>query len=195
MNRTLPIAALLTFLACEPAPEAAEDTANATAAGDAPASPTDRAGDAATRPGATAMLADSAGREVGRATLTAADGAVRVEVRAQGMAPGEHGVHVHAVGQCDADTGFESAGDHLNPADAQHGLENPQGPHMGDLPNLVVAEDSTGTLQYASPVLVMDSVLDGDGGALVVHAQADDQTTDPGGGSGDRIACGEFGRS
>ena len=96
------------------------------------------------------------------------------------------------VGRCDAPA-FESAGEHLNPAGAQHGLDNPAGPHMGDLPNLTVGTDSTGHL-VASATLADSSVFDADGSALVVHADPDDQRTDPSGNSGGRIACGVLSR-
>ena len=139
--------------------------------------------------GASATLRDLQGRDVGSATFSQADGGIGLEVRATGLAPGEHGIHIHMVGQCDAASAFASAGEHVNPTGAQHGLANPAGPHLGDLPNLIVAADSSGTLSGAS-MLAMDSLFDADGSALVIHAQRDDQTTDPSGDSGDRIACG-----
>ena len=144
---------------------------------------------AAPAAGGRATLTDAQGREVGTATLTQANGGVGVEVRVAGIAPGDHGIHIHMVGQCDAASRFESAGEHLNPTGAQHGIENPAGPHMGDLPNLTVGADSTATLTQATPIAV-DSLFDADGSAVVIHTGADDQRTDPSGNSGDRIACG-----
>src|SRR5690606_25247521 len=91
---------------------------------------------------------------------------------------------------------FESAGDHFNPTNAQHGLQNPQGPHAGDLENLEVETDdgtARGTRRSSLITLVPgqpNSLLDADGPALVVHANADDYTSQASGGSGDRIACG-----
>ncbi|HEX6642150.1 MAG TPA: superoxide dismutase family protein [Thermoanaerobaculia bacterium] len=149
--------------------------------------------DAATANG-RATLTDAQGREVGTATLAPANGGLGIEVRVAGIAPGDHGIHVHTVGQCDAASAFESAGAHLNPAGAQHGLDNPAGPHMGDLPNLTVGADSAGTLTQATPIAA-DSLFDADGSALVIHAQRDDQRTDPSGDSGDRIACGVIERA
>ncbi|HEX6590021.1 MAG TPA: superoxide dismutase family protein [Longimicrobiales bacterium] len=143
---------------------------------------------------ATATLQDSTGTQVGTVTLTAsADSGVAIAAQVRGVAPGEHGIHVHMVGQCDPATGFESAGAHLNPTNMQHGLENPNGPHLGDMPNLTVANDSTGTVSFTNAQLRLGqggNLLDADGAAIVVHASADDQRTDPSGNSGARVACG-----
>src|SRR5688500_15211826 len=143
---------------------------------------------------ATAALQDTAGNELGTVTITAAsDSGVSITGQLRGIAPGEHGIHIHMIGQCDPATGFESAGEHLNPTNRQHGLENPNGPHLGDLPNLTIASDSTGRVSATSAGVRLGqggNLLDADGAAIVVHANADDQTTDPSGNSGARVACG-----
>jgi superoxide dismutase, Cu-Zn family len=147
---------------------------------------------------ALATLQDSSGAQVGTARFAVADGGVEVQVQVNGLPPGMHGLHIHTTGRCEpTDTAFSSAGGHLNPSDRQHGLENPAGPHAGDLPNLDIGDDGGGTLtatalrDVADPMAVL---LDADGAALVVHANADDQRTDNGpqgpGNSGARIACG-----
>ncbi len=143
---------------------------------------------------ATATLQDTAGNQVGSVTLTAsADSGVAIAAQVRGIAPGEHGIHIHMVGQCDAATGFESAGEHLNPTNRQHGLENPNGPHLGDMPVLTVGSDSTGSVSFTNAQLRLGqggNLLDADGASVVVHAQTDDQRTDPSGNSGARVACG-----
>lgn len=143
---------------------------------------------------ATAALQDAAGNQLGTITITASgDSGVSVTGRLRGIAPGEHGIHIHMVGQCDPATGFESAGEHLNPTNRQHGLENANGPHLGDLPNLTVANDSTGRVDATNAGIRLGqggNLLDADGAAIVVHANPDDQTTDPSGNSGARVACG-----
>ncbi|HEY0971664.1 MAG TPA: superoxide dismutase family protein [Gemmatimonadales bacterium] len=140
----------------------------------------------------TAMMRDASGRELG--TLMLADAATGITVTGQltGLPPGERAIHVHTIGQCEAPA-FTSAGGHWNPTNRQHGTENPQGPHHGDMLNITVGADSTvnvnvttqgGTLHQA------DALMDADGAAVVIHAGPDDYRTDPAGNAGDRIACG-----
>jgi Cu-Zn family superoxide dismutase len=140
---------------------------------------------------ATAMLATATGTPVGRATATDVAGGVRFTIDAMAMPPGTHGAHVHMVGRCDAPD-FASAGGHWNPTAMKHGAMNPQGPHQGDLPNLVIANDGRGTIAATIPGATLAALMDADGAAMVVHAQPDDLKTDPSGNSGGRIACGVF---
>jgi Cu-Zn family superoxide dismutase len=143
-----------------------------------------------------ADLRDANGATMARATLEQADGAVRVRIAAAGLAAGTYGAHIHMTGRCDA-PGFESAGAHWNPTGHQHGSENPQGPHLGDLPNLAVAADGTGEISFDIAGATLRGgnhpVLDDDGAAIIVHADPDDYRTDPSGNSGARIACGVAG--
>lgn len=140
---------------------------------------------------ATATLAKADGSAAGSAVATATPEGVQVKVNVTGISPGDHGVHVHMTGKCDA-PGFTTAGGHWNPGSTRHGLDNPQGAHAGDMPNLVVGADGTGTLTFTLRSGTMAQLLDADGSAFVVHAGKDDQKTDPSGNSGDRIACGVF---
>ena len=142
-------------------------------------------------PVASAELQTADGTNVGTVRITNVDGGLMLNLTAQGLPPGEHGVHVHMTGSCEAPD-FKSAGGHWNPAGKQHGLENPEGQHAGDMPNLVVGEDGTGSLEYALKGGNAEELLDSDGSAFVIHAGKDDQATDPSGDSGDRIACGVF---
>jgi len=109
-----------------------------------------------------------------------------------GISPGEHAFHVHAIGKCDPPD-FKSAGAHFNPDETKHGLMNPEGPHAGDMPNLHVPESGKLSIEVLNPLVTLRqdrALLDEDGSALVIHAGADDYTTDPAGNAGDRIACG-----
>jgi Cu-Zn family superoxide dismutase len=141
---------------------------------------------------ATVRFVDAQGRSVGSAVVTEAEQGVRINVNVRGLPPGTHGIHVHENGACDP-PGFTTAGAHYNPTGRQHGLENPQGPHLGDLPNLIVGADGAGELEAVSTTLTLrrdNSLLKPGGTALVIHAAADDGRTDPSGNSGARIACG-----
>ena len=141
---------------------------------------------------AVATLHTANGADVGRATATEVAGGLRFTIEATGLPAGTHGAHVHTIGHCDAPD-FTTAGGHWNPTSMKHGSMNPQGPHEGDLPNLVVGTDGRGTVGITIPGATMAGLLDADGSALVVHANPDDLMTDPSGNSGARIACGVFG--
>ena len=138
--------------------------------------------------GAPMPLVNASGQSIGTVRAWQTSGGVSFRISATGLPHGVHGLHVHAVGRCDPPD-FKSAGAHWNPAGKQHGMNNPAGPHAGDLPNVEVAANgvlnATVTLAGAS----MASLLDADGAALVLHATADDYKTDPSGNSGARIAC------
>ena len=146
---------------------------------------------------AVAYLLDSLGREVGQVRLTETPGTpgVRYTITVErGASTGQHGVHFHGVGVCDASGAFASAGGHFNPAGKHHGLFSPDGPHAGDLEALTV--DSFGHSSFTATTTRItlspgpSSLLDADGSAVVLHALPDDQRTDPSGSSGARIACG-----
>jgi len=141
---------------------------------------------------AVANLQTADGQPAGTATATASGDQVMIALDVRGLPPGEHGVHVHTTGACEAPT-FQSAGGHWNPNNQTHGLEDPEGQHAGDMPNLTVGEDGTGTLEYTlEGGATFEGLMDADGSAFMVHAMRDDQATDPSGDSGDRIACGVF---
>jgi Cu-Zn family superoxide dismutase len=142
---------------------------------------------------ATADIQDVAGNVIGVATFTEEAEGVRIVVNVTGLeGGGGRGIHIHEVGSCTPD--FGAAGEHFNPTGAQHGLDNPSGPHAGDLPNLEVAEDGSAAYEAVNSLITLsegpNSILDADGSALIIHSDRDDQMTDPTGNSGMRIACG-----
>ncbi|MES2989593.1 MAG: superoxide dismutase family protein [Pseudomonadota bacterium] len=140
---------------------------------------------------AQADLMKADGTPIGTGIAEEIDGDIRVIVEVKGMAEGVHGVHIHAVGKCEAPD-FASAAGHWNPTTHQHGKENPAGPHMGDLPNLQLDKNGRDQITFTLKGTTLASMLDADGAALVVHAGPDDYKTDPSGNSGGRIACGVF---
>ena len=142
---------------------------------------------------ATTQLLGANGELRGIARLEQRPAGTQVTVAVEGMAPGTYGVHLHAVGKCDAPD-FKSAGGHFNPTMKQHGHDNPMGAHEGDLPNVVVGANGRGSFVEQLTDLTLTGgtapLLDADGAAVVVHAGPDDYKTDPAGNSGNRIACG-----
>ena len=145
--------------------------------------------DAAT---ARADLKEAGGVKVGEASLQDTPQGVKISATFTDLPAGEHAFHVHAVGRCEPP--FESAGGHFNPTNRQHGRDNPQGPHAGDMPNLQVTDRKAATIEVVVRDVSLESgpnrLLDGDGASLVVHERADDYVTDPAGNAGARIACG-----
>lgn len=142
---------------------------------------------------AKAILKDTNSREVGRATLTESPGGVRIQLDLRGLPPGVHACHIHGAGQCDPPD-FKSAGGHFNPDARKHGRKNPEGPHAGDLPNILVGSEGAASVEFLAQGVTLGpreySLLKPGGTSLVIHASADDDVTDPAGNAGARIACG-----
>ena len=145
------------------------------------------------KPTAKADLWNAKGDKVATATLKEAKGGVAIAVQATGLPEGIHAFHIHAVGKCDAPD-FKTAGGHFNPESKKHGLKNPEGPHAGDMPNITVNAKGQGKAKVVNTRVALgegaNSLFHEGGTALVIHAQADDDMTDPAGNAGDRIACG-----
>jgi Cu-Zn family superoxide dismutase len=148
---------------------------------------------------AHATIHNIAGAEVGSAKLVQKrDGTVEVRIDTDGLAPGFHGFHVHAVGSCDAAASFTTAGGHFNPTGHVHGH------HAGDLPLLYVDANGVGWARFTTDSFAVADLLDADGSALIIHADPDnyaniparyaaagpDATTLATGDAGGRVACG-----
>jgi len=140
---------------------------------------------AAAQNGATVEMKNGQGQSVGTATLSSAkDGGVSVALDLKNLTPGRHALHFHQTPSCEGPA-FTSAGGHYNPENKKHGLQNPEGPHAGDMNNFTVLKDGTAKTTVVAPHMKM-----GVAAALVVHAGVDDLKTDPAGNAGDRVACG-----
>ncbi len=177
MTRFLPAIAL--GLGCTlAAPSLAQTTAPATPA--APAT-------------VESPIVNGKGEPIGKITLR--DGAsvlvVRLAIQPGGLPPGWHGIHFHAVGDCSDTEKFEKSKAHVNHDQSKHGLLNPDGPDEGDLPNVFANADGSVNAEVSSetPLTGEGGLKDGDGSALIIHANEDDHSTQPIGGAGPRLAC------
>lgn len=169
--------ALVTVAGCATSGSSA-GTAASTSASTSPAS-------------ARAVMRDQGGRELGTLTLSESGQGFVITGTLQHLSPGTHGIHIHTTGACAGN--FASAGGHWNPTGRQHGFENPMGPHLGDMQNIIAGADSTAEVAVNNRGGLLrgpGGLLDGDGAAIVVHAGPDDYRSDPAGNSGARIACG-----
>ena len=121
---------------------------------------------------------------------------VQITVMVNGLTPGQHGVHLHAVGKCTPD--FAAAGGHFDPGPAGNPDPDANHPyHMGDIPNLEVDANGRGTLRAATTRVTLSdgplSLFDSDGSAIIIHGNPDQMKTgEPKSGvsGGPRVACG-----
>jgi superoxide dismutase, Cu-Zn family len=147
---------------------------------------------------AVADILDLNGAVIGQASFKQGPQGVLIDVTTRGLTPGKHGLHFHAVGQCDAAGKFTSAQHHMGLDTKPHGLLNPKGHHAGDLQNLFVGADGVGVGEfYSSDVQISGKaskgkmlLLDNDGSTLIIHEKADNGFDQPSGGAGGRAACG-----
>jgi Cu-Zn family superoxide dismutase len=144
---------------------------------------------------ATADLRSASGESIGSATFTQAADELLISIafRNRTALVGSHAIQIHSVGRCDA-PGFDSAGPIFDPTRKSHGLLNPDGPMVGDLPNLVIGPAGVGVYNLTAPLATLKpgptSLLGGNGTSLVIFDQPDDDKTQPEGNAGQRIACG-----
>lgn len=156
--------------------------------------------------GATARadLISVNGDVIGTVNLVQGPGGVLVQVQAEMLAPGGHAFIVHEIGKCTPN--FDAAGDHFDPASAEHGFIHsswkggePLGAHGGDLPNIYAAGDGTARADFFTDGISLDiggarSIFDSDGSAIVIYEKPDAYEEEESE-AGERIACGVIQRS
>lgn len=140
----------------------------------------------------TAPIINNAGKQIGTVAVEAASGGVLVTVQVSELKPGYHGMHFHEKGDCSDHAVFQASGPHVG-HEKPHGFLHPEGPHAGNLPNLIVADNGSTTVELYSTLVNLgkepDNLIDADGSALIIHENRDDHKTQPIGGSGARVAC------
>jgi superoxide dismutase, Cu-Zn family len=138
-------------------------------------------------------LNDAKGQSVGTALISPSGKGVKVKLNLHGLPAGEHALHFHQNATCEAPA-FTTAGGHFNPEKKHHGLQNPEGPHAGDMQNFTVTAKGTAKATIMDPNVTLgdgpDSLFTNGGTALMIHEKADDMKSDPAGNAGARIACG-----
>lgn len=137
-------------------------------------------------------LKDAQGKDVGSILIWDQGSGVALQLNLHDLTPGEHALHFHAVPKCEGPD-FKSAGGHFNPENKKHGFDSPEGHHAGDMKNFTVGADGKAKAKLEDADVTLKAgphSLLPNGGAIVVHAKADDYKTDPSGNSGDRVACG-----
>lgn len=141
-----------------------------------------------------AQLIGAHGKPIGTVVIRGSANAtiVRITVEPGGLTPGWHGVHFHMTGDCSDVGEFMRARGLVDHVVKSHGLLHPAGPQEGDLPNIYANPDGSANAEMSSHAVRMlgqTGLVEGDGSALVIHAQEDDHTSQPLGNSGARVAC------
>lgn len=155
---------------------------------------------AAAHEAASAELRTADGAHAGEVRFEQVEHGVVIEADLRGLPEGGHGFHIHERGACDA-PGFKSAGGHFAPQNKKHGYDAPGGYHAGDLPNIYAGADGSAHAAFFSPLISLapnegngqmtaHPLLDRNGSAIIIHAQADDYRATPADSTGARIACG-----
>ena len=138
-----------------------------------------------------AILVDAFGKTAGTATFQKTARGMLIRVDATGLSEGWHGLHLHSVGDCtDHLDHFAKSGGHAANAGQEHGYFAANGPHSGDLPNILARLDGHAIAEFYTEGMGFETLQDADGAALMIHAGPDDYTSQPAGNSGERVACG-----
>lgn len=132
---------------------------------------------------------------VGTATFIEQAEGVKIKIKIEGLEPGFHGAHIHEFPLCEGPS-FASSGNHFNPEGKKHGLMNPEGAHLGDLPNVEADESGLVEAELLAPEATLlegkNSFLKDEGVSFIITAEQDDGMSQPSGDSGERLICGKL---
>src|SRR4051794_30200750 len=117
------------------------------------------------------MVHDAAGAMLGTLSVQDTKAGLVITGTLTGLPAGTHGIHIHETGKCDAP--FTTAGGHLNTGKKSHGFMSAEGWHDGDMMNIETPATGPTTVNIMAPGVKLASVMDADGGAIVVHAMKD----------------------
>jgi Cu-Zn family superoxide dismutase len=194
IKTALILSSACTLLACTPSPAPEADTSMTETMTQAEVMP-----DSTAMPEIEAVVRDikrADGTTLGTVSLMElAKAGTEVTISISGLdGAGTHAIHFHEIGLCEA-PGFTSSGGHFNPTNVAHGTMSSDGPHAGDMMNIEVADDGSGTLTIINERVSINgdfglsTLNDDDGTALIIHEKADDYKTQPTGAAGGRIGC------
>lgn len=142
---------------------------------------------------AVAVIEPTSGNDVhGVVRFSQTEQGIRIVADLEGLTPGKHGFHIHEYGDCSAPDG-SSAGGHFNPGHHRHGGPDDAERHAGDFGNIVADEEGKAHWERVDNHISFQGDTSILGRAVIVHADADDLTSQPSGNAGKRVACGVIG--
>jgi Cu-Zn family superoxide dismutase len=142
---------------------------------------------------AVAVMHPTEGNEVsGTVHFTKTENGIRVVADINGLTPGEHGFHIHSLGDCSA-ADASSAEGHFNPGNKPHGAPTDTERHAGDLGNLNADDNGNAHYDWEDDILSFSGAYSIIGRSVIIHSGQDDLQSQPTGNSGARVACGVIG--
>lgn len=140
------------------------------------------------------IIAKNDSKIKGTVSFTQEGSQVKMEVKASGLTPGEHAIHLHQNADCSA-ADASSAGGHWNPAQQDHGKWEGEHFHMGDIGNMTADAEGNVDFSFSTDkwcIGCSDSLKDILNKSVIIHAKADDFVSQPSGAAGSRVGCVEI---
>ncbi|MFL1012341.1 superoxide dismutase family protein [Flavisericum labens] len=138
------------------------------------------------------LTAKSGSDVSGNVVFKEENGQVSMTAIISGLEPGQHAIHIHESSDCSSDDG-KSAGGHWNPTAKPHGKWGAaEGYHKGDIGNFTADENGNSTISFTTDEWCIgcdDHTKNIVGKGVIVHAGADDFTSQPSGAAGARVSC------